>query len=109
MDWNIMVLVGIALLNAFTAVVTYMTKRDMAKLEVNTNNKMDQLLEAKTEAAFGKGQAAERADARGDAKVEVRPTQFVSMAESVLSSAHEGLDTAAKGLKDAAEAVKGEK
>ena len=62
-----LVLLAIAAINAFTAVVSYRTKQKMALLEVNTNHKMDMLLEAKAGEAFGKGVAKERADTNAKA------------------------------------------
>lgn len=106
MDIGTSVLVGIALLNAFTAIMTFLSKReasrtrmDMKLLEVNTNHKMDQLMEAKVGEAFGKGVAQERNDAKLEA-------QASPPASDIPSAAHEGLETAAGGLKEAAQAVK---
>lgn len=113
MDVGTAVLVGIALLNAFTAIMTFLGKReasktrvavqetraDMKVLEVNTNHKMDLLMEAKVGEAFGKGVAQERSDAKLEA-------QASPPASDIPSAAHEGLETAAEGLKDAAAAVK---
>jgi len=76
---DVFVLGGIAVLNLVTVFMTYLVKKDvvrtwaeMSELKVQTNHKMDQLIEAKAGEAFGKGVAQERADteAKTEAKTE---------------------------------------
>jgi len=69
MDLNTILLLIIAIFNAMTPALWWLVRRDMARLEVNTNSKMDALLSVTAAAEFAKGviKGAKEEGARPDA------------------------------------------
>jgi hypothetical protein len=64
MDWNAIILLAIALLNAYTAWAASNTRRNMALLEKNTNSIKDALVLATGRAEHGRGVEQGRAEGR---------------------------------------------
>lgn len=65
MDWNTVILLGVAVLNVVTAVIAYRTKNLAERTEVNTNSMREQLVAAVKVTSHAEGVEDEKARARG--------------------------------------------
>jgi uncharacterized protein (UPF0333 family) len=59
-DLNNVILLAIAILTAFTTIMTYFTRSDMKKVEIATNSMKDALVKSTAEASYAAGEKVER-------------------------------------------------
>ena len=64
LDYNLMLILFIAVLNAYTAWMTQQQKKTIALLEKNTNSIKDALVASTAKASLAEGKVAGRAEAR---------------------------------------------
>jgi len=64
MDWTTLMLLAIAVLNAYTAWAALQTRSDIRTLEKNTNSIKDALVKATGDAAHGAGLEQGRAEGK---------------------------------------------
>lgn len=65
---NTVLLAFIAVCNAITPVLWYFVRRDIGRLELNTNSKMDSLLAVTASAEFAKGLVKGKAEKKAGEK-----------------------------------------
>lgn len=68
-DFNNLILLAIAALTAFSSIMAYITRKQMAQVHEATNSMKDQLVKATADASFAEGANKERVIAEHKAEV----------------------------------------
>jgi hypothetical protein len=68
MDPNVILLI-VAIVNAFTALMAWQTKRAAEKTEINTNHMREQLVDSTKIASHAEGKEEGRAEGKADAAI----------------------------------------